>query len=287
MSSTWLARGRAISLERPIIMGILNVTPDSFSDGGLFFSVDDAVRHAHALIAEGADVIDVGGESTRPQGARPVSESDEIERVVPVIAGIVAELPDAILSVDTVKSGVARAALDAGARIVNDVSGFRLDDRMADVCANTGAGVVLMHSRGIVSDMGTYAHADYPGDAASEIMAELRQQVGVAIESGVSRNSIAVDPGIGFSKRSEHSLRMLACLDRLVAWGMPVLVGASRKRFIGELTRHASPSERVFGSVGAAVAAYDRGARMFRVHDVAATRAALDVAAAIHAAGAA
>jgi dihydropteroate synthase len=270
-----------------MVMGIVNVTPDSFSDGGQFYSEDDAVRHALTLVAEGADIIDVGGESTRPQGATPVTEEDEVRRVIPVIARLNADLPHGIISVDTVKSHVALAALDAGAHIVNDVSGFRLDPRMAEVCASSGAGVVLMHSRGNVSDMATYAHANYTNDAVDEVLDELRHQVDVAIGAGVARECIVVDPGIGFSKRGEQSLRMLGCLDRLVAWGFPVMVGASRKRFIGELTRRAAPRERVFGSVGAAVSAYERGARIFRVHDVAATREALDVAAAIRAAGAA
>jgi dihydropteroate synthase len=238
------------------------------------------------LLKEGADILDIGGESTRPH-ASPVSEDDEVQRVVPVIERVRAESPEAIISIDTVKSRVAAAAIEAGAHVINDVSGFRLDAKMAQLCARTGVGVVLMHSRGGVSTMGSYADADYDGDAMATVMRELRAQLDLALSAGIARQSIVLDPGIGFSKRSEHSLQMLACLDRIVAWGHPVLVGVSRKRFIGELTGHTVARERIFGSVGAAVSAYERGARVFRVHDVSATREALDVAAAIRAAGAA
>ena len=275
---TWRVRGRSIELDRPIVAGILNVTPDSFSDGGKFTSVSAAVEHAGRMIEEGAAIIDVGGESTRPQNARPVSADEESARVLPVIAAIVHAYSDAILSIDTVKSEVAERALDAGAHIVNDVSGFRLDPRMAECCARHQAGVVLMHSRGGVSDMGTYDHARYGADPVSEILDELRGQVRIAEAAGVLRDAIAVDPGVGFSKRTEHSLAMLRELPKLVAWGLPVFVGVSRKRFIGEITGVTNPSERTHGTVGAAVAAFDRGAHVFRVHDVRPVRQALDVA---------
>jgi dihydropteroate synthase len=189
--------------------------------------------------------------------------------------------------VDTVNAEVAAGAIEAGAHIVNDVSGLRLDPDMATLCAATGVGVVVMHSRGGVSDMATYEHADYGGDFLETMLSELRERVRAVESAGVARNAIAVDPGIGFSKRPEHSLRALACLPRLVDWGYPVLVGASRKRFIGQITGEARPAHRVYGSVGAAVAAYERGASVLRVHDVPPTRAALDVAAAIRSAGAA
>jgi dihydropteroate synthase len=282
---TWHVRGRVLPLDRPLVMGILNVTPDSFSDGGRFLSHDDAVAHGQALLAAGADLLDIGGESTRPQGARPVSETEEVRRVLPVVRALVAAHPEAVISVDTVKANVAAAALDAGAHIVNDVSGMRLDPAMAGVCARREAGVVLMHSRGTVADMATYAHADYEGDVLDAITTELGAQVERALDAGIAPAKIAIDPGIGFAKRPAQSLRVLGCLERLVGWGYPVLVGASRKRFIGELSGVATADERVFGSVGAAVAAYDRGARIFRVHDVGPTRQALDVAAAIAAAG--
>jgi dihydropteroate synthase len=281
----WQVRGGELSLARPLVMGIVNVTPDSFSDGGHYLSPGAALAHAAKLIVEGADILDVGGESTRPQGATPISAEDELRRVLPVIRTLAAERPEVIVSVDTVKAAVAEAALAAGAHIVNDVSGMRLDAEMAAVCAAAGAGVVLMHSRGGVADMATFVHADYAGDFLGEMLGELRERVHAAERAGVAPEAIAVDPGIGFSKRPEHSLRALACLERLAAWGYPVVVGASRKRFIGELTSEANPAHRVHGSVGAAVSAYDRGAAILRVHDVAATRRALDVAAAIRAAG--
>jgi dihydropteroate synthase len=284
MATVWQLRARSLPLDRPLVMGIVNVTPDSFSDGGQFFDPGAAVAHARAMLAEGADILDVGGESTRPQSARPVPVDEELRRVLPVVQALATECPDAVISVDTVKAAVAEAAVEAGAHIVNDVSGMRLDGAMAEVCARTGAGVVVMHSRGGVSDMATYAHADY-GDFLDEMLGELRERVKAVEAAGVRRDHVAVDPGIGFSKRPEHSLLALACLERLAAWGYPVVVGASRKRFIGTLTGATQPQQRRDGSLGAAVAAYDRGARVLRVHDVGPTRHALDVAAAIRAAG--
>jgi dihydropteroate synthase len=238
------------------------------------------------MAAEGADGIDVGGESTRPQGARPVDEAEEIARVVPVIRELRRRLPAVLLSVDTVKSGVARAALDAGADVVNDVSAFRLDPAMAKTCAASGAGVILMHSRGAVHDMATFDHAHYSDDPTGDVLAELRERVGLARAAGVPDESIVVDPGIGFSKRGMHSLRVLAELPRLVALGYPVMVGVSRKRFIGEINGVSEASARVHGTVGANVAALERGARLFRVHDVAPNRQALDVAWAVMQSGA-
>ncbi len=266
-------------------MGIVNVTPDSFSDGGSFFSPGAALAHCAQLIAEGADILDIGGESTRPQGAEAVSAEEEIRRVLPVFRALAAERPEVLLSADTVKSVVADAALGAGAHIVNDVSGMRLDPEMAELCASHEAGVVLMHSRGGVTDMATYAHATFHGDPVDAVMTELEERIAFAREWGIASERIAIDPGIGFGKRSAHSLRLLGCLERLVAWGHPVVIGASRKRFIGEITHVLEPRERVMGSIGAAVAAFERGARIFRVHDVRATRQALDVAAAIRDAG--
>ena len=273
----WKVRGRSLALDRPILMGVVNVTPDSFSDGGRFFSPNDAVAQALHLREAGADILDIGGESTRPQGARPVDAAEERRRVVPVLERIVRELPDLVLSVDTVKSEVARAALDAGAQIVNDVSGFRLDPAMGEICARAHAGVVLMHSRGDVTDMGTYAHAEYD-DVVSDVLRELEERVRAAEAAGVAADAIAIDPGIGFAKRSEHSLRVLAELPRLVHRGYPVVVGVSRKRFIGEITGMKEPIQRTPGTVGANVAALALGARIFRVHDVRENRQALDVA---------
>lgn len=274
----WRHANGFLTLDKPRILGIVNVTPDSFSDGGRLRSLDDARRLMERLVAEGADVLDVGGESTRPQGAIPVGVEEELERVIPVIEAAVVDHPAIPVSVDTVKARVARAALDAGASIVNDVSAFRLDDGMAEVCASSGAGVILMHSRGDVADMATFVRAVYGDDVVGEVTAELGARVELAERSGIARDRIVVDPGIGFSKRAEHSLAMLAGLDRVAALGLPVLVGVSRKRFIGDLTGVATPSERAAGTAGANVAALDRGAKLFRVHDVKPNREALDVA---------
>ena len=269
-----------MSTERPLVMGIINVTPDSFSDGGTLQGTDDAVARAETQLAEGADILDIGGESTRPH-TTGVDVDEELRRVVPVIQVLARRFPEVPLSIDTVKSTVARAAIDAGAHIVNDVSGLRLDPAMARTCAERDVGVVLMHSRGSVQEMASYAHADYSGDPMDDVLDELRGRVAVALAAGIDRGSIAVDPGIGFSKRSEHSLRVLASLERLAALGYPVVVGASRKRFVGELSGVRDPAARVYGSVGVAIAAFERGARVLRVHDVAATRQALNVADAV------
>ncbi len=265
-------------LDHAIVFGIVNVTPDSFSDGGRYLSLDAALEQGARLLGEGADALDIGGESTRPQGATPVSVQQETERVLPVVTGLRSRFPSAILSVDTVKSEVAAAVLDAGADIINDVSGFRLDARMPDVCAAARAGIVLMHSRGGVSDMGTYAFAQYGKDVVGEVIEELRGAVRRATDGGVARGAIALDPGLGFAKRSEHSIAVLRELHRVVALGFPVMVGASRKRFIGELSGVATPSDRIEGTIAANVMALAAGARIFRVHDVRPNRRALDVA---------
>jgi dihydropteroate synthase len=274
----WQIRGTALSLEKPLVMGILNVTPDSFSDGGRAFSSEaDVIDHATGIIEAGADIVDVGGESTRP-GAVPVSEQDELRRVLPVIERLARDHPRAIISIDTVKSRVARAALDSGAHVVNDVSGLRLDPGIASVCAKVGAGLVVMHSRGgSVSELASYAHASY-GQVVPEVLAELRKRVELARHGGVAPECIAVDPGIGFAKKPEHSLAMLGAIPELAAWGFPVVCAVSRKRFIGEITGVKEPAARLAGTLGANVAALALGARIFRVHDVRAAREALDVA---------
>jgi len=233
------------------------------------------------LVHEGADVVDIGGESTRPQGATPVSSDEELRRVIPVVEAVRRDHPSLPISVDTVKADVARAAMAAGASIVNDVSAFRLDAAMADVCGATLAGVVLMHSRGDVASMATFEHANYGSDVVGEICAELEPSVRRARAAGVQREAVVLDPGIGFSKRAEHSLAVLADLPRLTRLGFPVLVGVSRKRFISAIIEAPAPGDRVFGTVGANVAALERGARLFRVHDVKVNRDALDVAWAI------
>lgn len=273
----WRVGDREVALDRPVVMGILNVTPDSFSDGGLFADPARAIEQAALMVAEGADIIDVGGESTRPQGAKPVTGDEERSRVLPVIRAIVERFPDVTVSIDTVKAETALAALGAGARIVNDVSGLRLDPNMATVCASARCGVVLMHSRGDVSTMGTYQYATYES-VVPAVLNELRGSLDAARGAGIADDAIVLDPGLGFAKRSEHSLAMLAAVPELLALGYPVLIGSSRKRFIGELAGVGAPAERRYGTVGANVAALMLGARLFRVHDVAPTRQALDVA---------
>ena len=262
-------------------MGILNVTPDSFWDGGRHSGLDTALRQAETLLEQGADLIDVGGESTRP-GAEPVPEADEAARVVPVVEGIARRWPDALVSVDTVKSGIAAAALDAGAAVINDVSGLRLDPDMAGTCARGGAGVVLMHSRGTVDQMASYATAIYGDDPTAEICRELASSADRAREAGLSYEAVVLDPGLGFSKRTHHSVGVLRELDRVLELGYPVLVGPSRKRFVGELAGDVPAEQRLPGTIAACVAAWHAGARLFRVHDVGPVRQALSVAAALH-----
>ncbi|HEX6308804.1 MAG TPA: dihydropteroate synthase [Longimicrobiales bacterium] len=274
----WRTAGGVVSLDRPVVLGILNVTPDSFWDGGLHVGVQAAVRHAAQLIGEGADVIDVGGESTRP-GAIPVDADTEIARVLPVIRAIRREWPHIPTSIDTVKAAVARAALDAGAAIINDVSGLRLDDTLADIAARAGAGVILMHSRGAVDRMARYELAAYGPDPVGDVVSELSAAVDRAHAAGIGDDAIVLDPGLGFSKRTEHSLAVLMELERVAALGHPVLVGPSRKRFIGEAVGGALPPDaRLEGTLAACVIALLHGARLFRVHDVAPARRALDFA---------
>lgn len=277
MSPAWRLTDRELSLDRPVVVGILNVTPDSFSDGGRFASPDAALAQAERMVHEGADVIDVGGESTRP-GAVPVTTDEEARRVAPVVEAIRARWPRVVVSVDTVKADVAAAALGAGAQAVNDVSGGRLDAAMAPLVARRGAGFVVMHSRGTVADMARYDHAEYGDDVVGTVVGELRARVDAALGAGIAAAAIVVDPGIGFAKRPDHSVALLGATPRLLSLGFPVLIGVSRKRFIGELTHEPRPDGRLHGTTGANVAALLLGARLFRVHDVRAARQALDVA---------
>jgi dihydropteroate synthase len=259
-------------------MGIVNVTPDSFSDGGKFFSPPAAAAHGRLLVSQGADLLDVGGESTRPQGATPVSVDEELRRVLPVIDALRESNPETPVSVDSVKSEVAREVLAHGAEVINDVSGFRLDPGMAALCAEAGCGVILMHSRGGVSTMGTYEHASYGSDVAGEVIGELEACVAAAEAGGVARDRIAIDPGVGFAKRSEHSIAVMRALPRVAALGHPVVIGVSRKRFVGELSGATDPANRLDGTIAANVLALAGGARIFRVHDVEHARRALDTA---------
>ncbi len=268
----WKTARRTISLERPIVMGILNVTPDSFSDGGDFISSDDAVRRAEAMIAEGAAIIDIGGESTRP-GSLRVLAGEEIKRVVPVIAAI-AKRFDVAVSIDTSKADVARASVDAGAEIINDISGLRWDAAIANVAAASGAGLVLMHSRGEFATM----HSQPPvSDILTEVSSGLNDCVEAARSRGVRDEQIVLDIGIGFGKTPEQNLELLAKLDRLVSEfaKLPLLVGTSRKSFVGKILGGVPPTERLSGSLSTAAIAAWNGAKILRIHDVRQTVEAL------------
>ncbi|MDZ7631085.1 MAG: dihydropteroate synthase [Gemmatimonadaceae bacterium] len=279
-AARWRLREAVLDLAFPRIMAICNVTPDSFSDGGAHDSVDRALHYAESALRDGATLLDIGGESTRP-GATPVTLDEELARVMPVLEAVRDRLPELLLTIDTVKAGVARAALDAGAHAINDVSAGRLDPQMFGVVAAAQAGIVLMHSRGTVAEMATYALADYAGDVTQVVTDELRARRTLALAAGMTAEAIVLDPGIGFAKRSAHSLAILRDLDRLAALGHPVLVGASRKRFIGELTGRSEPTDRAVGSAVVHAFAVARGARLIRTHDVSATRDALAIAMAL------
>ncbi len=260
----------------PVLMGVLNVTPDSFSDGGEFLDPDKAVVRAVSLLDEGAQIVDVGGESTRP-GSDPVDPEEELRRVMPVLRGILAARPEAIVSIDTYRASTAEATLDAGARVVNDVTALG-DPRMAGVVAERGCPVVLMHMRGEPKSMQQDPRYE---DVVREVRDFLARRAERAIQAGVEEGNIVLDPGIGFGKTLEHNLTLLNRLDALVELGFPVLVGASRKSFLGKIVGSGSPKDRLFGTVASNVVAYERGARLFRVHDVRANKEALAVAAAI------
>jgi len=255
-------------------MGILNVTPDSFSDGGLFEDSSDAIAHAREMLAAGADIIDVGGESTRP-GAEQVPFEEEVRRTLPVVEELAREA--VAVSIDTRDAGVASTALSAGACVINDVSGMRGLPMVATAVSST-AGVIVMHMQGEPETMQIEPHYDDVVVDVSEFLLERAQYLESA---GVARDRIAIDPGIGFGKTTEHNLELLRRLPEIVALGYPVVVGASRKRFIGELIGVAEPRERVAGSVAAAILAVEGGAGVVRVHDVAETLQALRVAGAI------
>lgn len=272
---TWPTARSAIALDRPLVMGILNVTPDSFSDGGLWLDPDAALAHAEQMLAEGADLLDVGAESTRPGAPAPVPAEEEWRRLGPVLEGLVRRFPGVPISVDTVKAETARRALEAGAWIINDVTGLRHDPAVADACAAHGAGLVLMHSRGDLRDLATYTHATY-GALMTEIAEELDAMVRTAQGRGVAPEGIAVDPGFGFGKRPEDNLRLLSRLAALRALGRPIVVGPSRKRFLGAVTGREA-AERDAATAAACVLARERGAHVFRVHAVRETRDALRV----------
>jgi dihydropteroate synthase len=254
-------------------MGVVNVTPDSFSDGGEFFAADAAVAHCQELLEQGADILDIGGESTRP-GAQPVAADEEVRRVLPVVEGAAAM--GARISIDTAKGDVARRALDAGASIVNDVSAFRFEPALAEVVAEAGAECCLMHMLG---EPGTMQDDPQYDDVVADVKAFLEERLQFAVDEGISEERIWLDPGIGFGKTLEHNLELLRRLDEIVALGRPVVVGTSRKSFLGKLTGRPEKA-RLPGTIATNVLALTRGASVFRVHDVAEVAEALKVAAA-------
>lgn len=272
----WRCADRVLEIKRcPLIMGIVNVTPDSFSDGGQHGTVDAAVAHGRRLVEEGADILDIGGESTRP-GAQEVPLDEELGRVVPVVRALARE-PGCVISVDTRKAEVARQAMAAGARIINDVSALAGDPAMAGVAAATGAGVVLMHMKGMPETMQADPRYD---NVVDEVMAFFRARLLVAESAGIARESMVVDPGIGFGKSVEHNLALMAQAETFSGLGVPVLVGASRKRFIGAITGR-PVEDRLAGSVACAALCAWKGVHVIRVHDVGASRDAVRMAAAI------
>ncbi|HVP03186.1 MAG TPA: dihydropteroate synthase [Solirubrobacteraceae bacterium] len=256
------------------VMGVVNVTPDSFSDGGRWIEPSAAVAHGLELAEQGAAILDIGGESTRP-GAAPVGEAEERRRVLPVVAGLAG--CGALISVDTTKAGVARAALEAGAGYVNDVSALRGDPDLAGVVAQAGCPCCLMHMQGTPRTMQEHPRYD---DVVDEVAAFLEERAAFAIAQGIAAARIQVDPGIGFGKTLAHNLELLRRLNEIAALGFPVVIGVSRKAFLGHLTGREDPGERVAATVAANVLAYERGAAVFRVHDVAPTVDALRVASA-------
>ncbi len=286
--SLQLPDGRMRRFDRPVIMGILNVTPDSFSDGGRYQDPDTAIDHAVSMIVDGADIIDVGGESTRP-GAQRVSVDEQIRRVTPVIEGLSRRMPDVIVSIDTTQASVARAAIDAGAAIINDVSAGRDDPEMFELAAQIGVPLVLMHMQGTPGDMQN--DPQYSNDVVSEVESFLVERAKAAIRVGVAQQQIVIDPGIGFGKTVEHNLLLLLHLDRLVAAGFPVLLGASRKSVLTHVCRGLSKgdgpelSDLIAATCATTALGVAAGVGLFRVHDVLANRNAADTAWSIVAAG--
>ncbi len=274
----WQTSRRRILLDRPLVMGILNVTPDSFSDGGHHLTIDQVLARAEKMIAEGADIVDIGGESTRPGSSR-VDPAEEIERTAPVIEAI-AKRFDTPISIDTTKARVARRAIGHGAEIINDISGLRWEPELASLAASSGAGLILMHSRGDFGSM----HSQPPvEEIVDEVTRGLNGSIHEARRHGVADGHIVLDVGIGFGKDPSQNLELIAKLDTIVcAFGtFPILVGASRKSFLGKLLGGVPPDERLGGSIAAAVLAIQNGARVIRAHDVKETVAAVKVASAI------
>jgi dihydropteroate synthase len=264
--------------DKPLIMGILNVTPDSFSDGGKYSGLDAAMQQVELMLSEGVDIIDIGGESTRP-GADRVAAGEQISRVVPVIKAIRQRVGDDVsISIDTTLSEVAKAALDAGADIINDISGGREDAAILTLAAQAGAPIILMHSQGAPKTMQDNPHYE---NVVQEVLDVLMESVDAALKAGVKKEAIAIDPGIGFGKRKQDNIDLLAHLDVFAATGFPVLLGTSRKRFMGAICDVTAPSELVTATAVTTALGVMAGVRMFRVHDVKENRQAADVAWAI------
>ncbi|MFH5885302.1 dihydropteroate synthase [Halalkalibaculum sp. DA3122] len=255
-------RDRKLDLTSPAVMGILNITPDSFSDGGEYNELDSAMGHVGLMVGQGADIIDVGGESTRP-GSDPVTEDEELRRVIPVLERAIPEFPETIFSIDTTKYRVAQKALDCGVHIVNDISGLQREPRLADLCAERGAGYILMHSKGNPKTM-----QDNPryNDVVDEVHTFFERQAALAKGKGVQ--NIILDPGIGFGKSLEHNLTLLSNLDAFGDLGYPLLVGASRKSMLGEILDGREVDGRLAGTVAVHYHAMMKGAKIIRVHDV-------------------
>jgi dihydropteroate synthase len=273
----WNIGSRVLELgRRTLIMGVVNVTPDSFSDGGLYLDAEKAVAHAEQLLDEGAAIIDVGGESTRPGATEPVSEEEERRRVLPVIRDLKRRRPDAVLSVDTYKASIARAAVDVGAEVVNDVSGFRWDSKMAKTLAELKVGAVLMHTRGRPEEWRSLPPI---GDPVLMVKRELRQWAEAATLAGIKRDRLVLDPGFGFGKRFEENYPLLAHFAELQQMGFPLLAGVSRKSFLGRTLardgKDAGVIERLYGTLAAETALILKGAHIIRTHDV---RFAVDAA---------
>jgi dihydropteroate synthase len=288
----WKLRVRSLPLgERTVVMGVLNSTPDSFSDGGAFHTPAAAMEHALDMLEEGADIVDIGGESTRPGKHPPLAGQEEIDRVVPVVEGILRHRPDAILSIDTYRASTAEAALAAGVEIVNDVSGFLWDGAMARVCAGAGCGVVLMHTRGRPEEWRSLPPL-LPQEVVPLVRQGLQQRLQGAMEAGIERQSIVLDPGFGFGIIMEQNHALLAGLEALHALGQPILAGVSRKGFLGRTLAplyqgvDAPVGRRENASLAATTAAILAGAQIVRVHDVRPTREAAAIADAILAASA-
>ncbi len=261
-----------------IFMGVLNVTPDSFSDGGMYLNLEKALLHVEKMISEGADIIDIGGESSRP-GAEPVSEKEELRRVLPIIKAVRNKFPQILISVDTYKSSVAKASIEAGADIINDISAMRFDDNMVKVVKKYNTPVVLMHMKGTPRNM--QKNPQYK-DVVAELMDFFSERINFALKNGIKKENIIIDPGIGFGKNLEHNLSILKNIDKFLKFNVPVLLGASRKSYIGMITNENNPQKRIYGTIATNLFAFSKGIKFFRIHDIYEHKQALDVFIAIN-----